>query len=424
MKKRGTGRSEESRPGVLYIEHGASYGGAIVSLLQTVEHCRRTRPIVVTFRPLDEMTAIKPASGVRVFALRSFSDYSRKARFLRWARRVLGEGGGYKTAAKGYALLDVFNSYYLVFRLARIAKRESARIIHCNNNMTLLCHRLAKYTGLPVIYHFRGPDDFTSMKEEAAHAAAHIVISSALKRLYSSQLEMDLEQFHKIPDPVSIAPFESKESLTRAESLRLELEEPDPLVVSIIGRVNSFKGQGVLIEALRPLMIAHGNLHLWVVGDGADMDDQYFKRLVMSAKSADLGGRVRFWGFQGDVAPFILASDIVVNASVGQEGFGRSIVEGFAAKKPVITTAIGGPLDLVEHGHTGLLVEPSCVHSMRAALVQLIENPKLREALGKRGYRFVRENLGGREAARRIEAVQLSTLARGACQGQEELRPQ
>ena len=398
-------------PGVLYLEHGVSFGGANVSLIQTVAHCEQTHPIVVTLRPIRELTSIHLPENATFITLRSFADYSRRGRWLEPIALRFGKKRLYWLASKSYALLDSANDWFLLRQLTAIVKRYRVGLIHCNNNVTLLSYRLARRTRLPLVYHFRGPDNYRQYPEAVAHASAYVSISSALTQLYSKQLGIAKERFTLIPDPVDLAPFETSENQDRATRLRQQTGCDDPVIVSITGRVMAFKGQMHVLNACLDLMERHPNLRLWIIGDGGDGSAAYLQELMRHASGSGHGGRVVFWGYQAHVVPFLLASDIIVNASVGLEGFGRSVAEGFAAGRAVISTAIGGPLDLVHHEGTGLLVAPNDAGELRAAIERLLTEPELRSRLARAGHDFCRRHLAGHKAAGSIEALQVKLMS-------------
>jgi glycosyltransferase involved in cell wall biosynthesis len=77
-----------------------------------------------------------------------------------------------------------------------------------------------------------------------------------------------------------------------------------------------------------------------------------------------------------------------------REGFGVVCAEAMAAGRPVVASAVGGLLDLVCDGETGLLVPPGDVAALRAALERLLGDPGLRARLGAAGRERARELLG------------------------------
>jgi len=81
----------------------------------------------------------------------------------------------------------------------------------------------------------------------------------------------------------------------------------------------------------------------------------------------------------------------VVACPSHREGFGVVCAEAMAHGRPVVASAVGGLLDLVVDGETGLLVEPGDVRALRRALRRLLEDSELRRRLGEAGRRRARE---------------------------------
>ncbi len=79
-----------------------------------------------------------------------------------------------------------------------------------------------------------------------------------------------------------------------------------------------------------------------------------------------------------------------------REGFGVACAEAMAYGRPVVASAVGGLLDLVVDGETGLLVEPGDVAGLRAALERLLGDPELRKRLGDAGRERIRRHFSWR----------------------------
>ena len=75
-----------------------------------------------------------------------------------------------------------------------------------------------------------------------------------------------------------------------------------------------------------------------------------------------------------------------------REGFGVACAEAMAHGRPVVASAVGGLLDLVVDGETGLLVPPRDVDALRSALERLLGDAALRKRLGEAGRARIREH--------------------------------
>jgi glycosyltransferase involved in cell wall biosynthesis len=141
--------------------------------------------------------------------------------------------------------------------------------------------------------------------------------------------------------------------------------------VLYVGRLSPEKNIDTLLEAV-------GDLNLVVAGDGP-----------LRASVPNALGAVP----HTEVERLIERASVVV-APCEREGFGLAAAEAMAFARPVVAAAGGALLDLVTDGETGLLVPPRDAAAMRAAVERLLENPALRERLGRAGSALVRERFG------------------------------
>jgi glycosyltransferase involved in cell wall biosynthesis len=148
-------------------------------------------------------------------------------------------------------------------------------------------------------------------------------------------------------------------------------EEAEPPQVLFAGRLSREKGILELVDAAR-------GLPLLVAGDGP-----------LRARVPGALGWVPHDELQG-----LYARAAVVACPSLREGFGVACAEAMAHGKPVVASAVGGLLDLVVDGETGVLVPPGDAGALRAALERLLADAELRRRLGA----------AGRERARRLLA--------------------
>jgi glycosyltransferase involved in cell wall biosynthesis len=146
--------------------------------------------------------------------------------------------------------------------------------------------------------------------------------------------------------------------------------ESDPPEVLYAGRLSAEKGILELVEAAR-------GMNLVVAGDGPLRNRVPEARgFVPHHELLELYGRAA-----------------VVACPSRREGFGVACAEAMAHGKPVVASAVGGLLDLVADGETGLLVRPGDVAGLRSALEMLMGDRELRRRLGAAGRRRAEEHL-------------------------------
>ena len=121
-------------------------------------------------------------------------------------------------------------------------------------------------------------------------------------------------------------------------------------VVTAVAQLISAKGVDLAIRALAELP---ENAVLWIVGTGSQADE--LKGLVSALA---LESRVKFWGLQRHVEPFLQAADCFVLPSRWQEAAGLVILEAQAVGLPVVASRIGGIPEYIAEGRSGLLFTP------------------------------------------------------------------
>jgi glycosyltransferase involved in cell wall biosynthesis len=165
-------------------------------------------------------------------------------------------------------------------------------------------------------------------------------------------------------------------------------------VILAVARLTAWKGIDTLIAALAALREQRPNATLVVVGDGPDR-----ARLESLAVRAGEGA-VRFTGEapRAEVALHLRAASILALCS-GYEGLSHVLLEAMVAGVPIVASAVGGNLELVRDGETGLLVPFGDVEATRAALARLLED----EALSRRLAACARAEAAERTVDRMVE---------------------
>jgi glycosyltransferase involved in cell wall biosynthesis len=141
--------------------------------------------------------------------------------------------------------------------------------------------------------------------------------------------------------------------------------------------------------------------------------DEEVTRLRSVATAAGVDDRVVFTGAiaRPAVAALMRSADLVVCAP-WYEPFGIVPVEAMACGTPVIGTAVGGLLDTVEHGATGLLVTPRRPALLAEAMMALLGDDQLRARFGRNGVRRARDLFDWRRVAEQTLAVYQRQTAR------------
>ena len=184
--------------------------------------------------------------------------------------------------------------------------------------------------------------------------------------------------------PVS-APAPAQRGARRALRYRLGVDDDRP-VIAMSARAEAWKGHRVLIDACARLQ-NRPDWHCWLVG-GAQRDDEaaYMDDLRRRIEDAGLEARVQLLGSRDDACQVIAAADIYCQPNLEPEPFGLSLVEALYAGLPVVTTAAGGALEIVDET-CGVLTAPGDVDAVAGALGQLLADAPRRDRMGQSGRR-------------------------------------
>jgi glycosyltransferase involved in cell wall biosynthesis len=194
------------------------------------------------------------------------------------------------------------------------------------------------------------------------------------------------------------------------ESVRRSLNTSARDVVIVqVSRLEAWKGQHVLLEALARLRDLPG-WTCWIVGgEQRPADATYRAQLETIASDRDIANRLRFLGERHDVPALLAAADLFCQPNTAPEPFGLSLVEALQAGLPVVTSGLGGACEIVD-ASCGVLTPPSDPITLADALKRLIADSELRARLSSAARRRPAALCDAPRQMRRIHQV-LSSVA-------------
>jgi glycosyltransferase involved in cell wall biosynthesis len=149
--------------------------------------------------------------------------------------------------------------------------------------------------------------------------------------------------------------------------------------VVTVTRLSDQKRTDELLQCWPLVLDRAPDARLWIVGDGPE-------RAKLESMAAHLGitGACRFLGYQLNSRDFMAAADVMVMTSM-YESFGYAALEACSCGTPIVASRVDGILDIIRHGVEGYLVAPGNRAEMAARIVELLDQPELRAAMGARG---------------------------------------
>jgi glycosyltransferase involved in cell wall biosynthesis len=185
-----------------------------------------------------------------------------------------------------------------------------------------------------------------------------------------------------IPCPVD-APSRPDDG-SRRRAIRARLGTPDEHVVIVVAcRIEPLKGLHVLVEALSHLRHLDG-WTCWIAG-GAQRpaERRYLASLAARAARGGVGERIHLLGARSDIPELLAAADVYCQPNTAPDAFGIAFVEALDAGLPVVTSPMGGALEILDERCA--LFSPPTARAVADRLAALIADPWLRARLGGSG---------------------------------------
>lgn len=216
----------------------------------------------------------------------------------------------------------------------------------------------------------------------------------AIKRGASCPIEV-------VPNGVDIELFQTKYSESEIKLVRENLSIKDEYVVLTTSRLVYKNGVDILIKAVAKIKESRPNIKLLVIGDGPEMSN-----LKLKIKNLKLENEVLFLGQipQKDLPIYFRVADVFVRAS-RSEGLGNSFLEAMAAGIPVIGTPVGGIVDFLMNGHTGLLANPEDPENLAEKINYILGHQDIRGTVVKNALLLVEKHYSWDIVAQKMERI-------------------
>lgn len=162
--------------------------------------------------------------------------------------------------------------------------------------------------------------------------------------------------------------------------------EPERLIAALVGRINSWKGHLLLVEAAGLLwQRGYRDLRFLVVGSVFAQQEHFMEQLQAAIAASPARDCFVVRGFTESIWNVWDACDIALVPSTEPEPFGMVAIEAMCAGKPLVAAAHGGLLDIVDDGVSGFLVAPRDAQALADAIARLVDDPALRQQMGSAG---------------------------------------
>jgi len=368
---------------ILFLHHTALIGGAELHLLSVARHFRENSSVVLfgdgPFRQALERAVVR----TRVFP-------------SKWA------ASGVRHQDPRFSVANISGVLRLAWLTARAAR--DADLIYANSPKALLVlHASRLVRRKPVIWflhdlldekHF-SPRAIRLLVKTANRTATRVLANSkaTAAAFVSAGGESDLVRV--VYNGFDAAPFMDTNVDLRA--LRAELGAEGSLVIGVFSRITQWKGQDVVLRALVKIP------SLFAVFVGEAEDSAVGDEVRLLARELGIADRVRFLGFREDVPQLMRVVDCIVHVPTDPEPFGRVVVEGMLARRPVIATRAGGVPEIIENRVSGILITPGSPDELAEALRRIFSDPVATQEIAANGQARALACFSDKRMLRKIE---------------------
>ena len=280
-------------------------------------------------------------------------------------------------------------------------KRNKFDLVVLNNSIypALLFARICKRLRIPVVAYERGIDSYERRHIDAtADIQAAIPISDAVRQHllnwdYKTKI---IERIYDGIEPESVRPIRSPSEIKASLGIPL-----DSRVLGIVGNIRPWKGQKYFVDAFIELARQEKDLYGLVVGGWGADDEKFQAELADTVRREGLSRRLMFLGYRTDVPDLLSIFDIFVHASSKIEPFGMVILEAMAARKPVVATNFGGPVEILDRGNCGILVPPRNAAAIANACMRYLKDREFSERVVQNAYDRLLQNFHLKQTVRK-----------------------
>lgn len=275
-------------------------------------------------------------------------------------------------------------------RYSKYIKKNNIDLVNVNNSIIknhawMIAARLA---GIPCVSHemginksFRWSAQYFGKRLNAVICVSNIIETNMRK------LGLDWPHISTVHNGLDISRYHIKETPDQLRS-KYNIDEKDP-VIGVVGNIKYWKGQETIVRATAELVKKYPNIRCILVGavpvklDGGD----YKNNLDNLCREFNIERNVIFTDFQENPIDYMNLMDIVVHTSVDPEPFGIVLLEAMLLSKPLISTTIGGPAEIVVNNKSGVLIQPGDPKLLATAVDNLLSDPEQAQEIGKQGYK-------------------------------------
>jgi len=187
--------------------------------------------------------------------------------------------------------------------------------------------------------------------------------------------------------------------------LRKEFNLDSAPIVGMAGRIIEGKGHKEFILAAKKIIEINFKVKFVVIGDAKGGEQAYFNEVRNLVKIEGLKENFIFTGWRNDVLEIMAGFDLIVQPYTLPEGLPNVLIEAMSLGKPIITTNIPGPSEIIINGENGFLVPPGNPEALANGILRLLDNPALAKQMGDAGKKRAEKLFDIKKNVKQIERI-------------------
>jgi glycosyltransferase involved in cell wall biosynthesis len=302
------------------------------------------------------------------------------------------------------------NTLLQVHRLARQMKANGTLLLHCHDFYSNIVGSLAaREAGIPYIVSRRDMGAWLDWKRKqlvklATRLATRVLVNAYAVRDQLIHTEgIAASQITVIHNGLDIDGFDREAARPLASPLPA-IDRHGPVVAMVGNLKHVGKGHAETVIAAAAVLRVLPECRFLLIGDG-----ELRPALEQQARDLGIGHAILFAGKRTDVPALLARSHVAISAS-HSEGLSNAIMEGMAARLPIVATGVGGNIELVRDGRTGFIVRKADPAGLAQRLIEVLRDPTRAKQMGLAGRRRIEDEFSTRNLSERTSSLYCDML--------------
>jgi lipopolysaccharide heptosyltransferase II len=278
-----------------------------------------------------------------------------------------------------------FTIISMIGSIKEIIRKEGIEIVHARSRIPgFSAFFAARSVGIPFITTCHGYYSKHFLSRVMGWGRFVIASGNVVARHMIKSFGVPRERIRLIPRGVDLEKF---------TYIKPDISMPKKeYTIGVIGRITPIKGHIYFIRAISKVVRLMPNIKILIIGDAPASKPKYRQELEVLIRRLSLTKYISFLGICHNIPEKMKKLDLLVMPSIGEETFGRVIVEAQASGVPVIASRIGGIVDLIKDGENGILTAPRDWSGLSEAIIRVLKDRDFRQRLSRKGRSGVEKN--------------------------------